>query len=86
MIRLIEDNDTLDAIRLMKEYVTINGEFHGFNYNEAVWMRYFLDIVEKQKTNPHYLAIGDFTEHNIQGFLTAHAYVCLLYTSPSPRD
>ena len=38
-------------------------------------MRYFLDIVENQKTNPHYLAIGDFTEHNIQGFLTAHAYV-----------
>ena len=73
MIRLIEDNDTLDAIRLMKEYVTINGEFYGFNYNEAVWMRYFLDIVENQKTNPHYLAIGDFTEHNIQGFLTAHA-------------
>ena len=52
MIRLIEDNDTLDAIRLMKEYVTINGEFHGFDYNEAVWMRYFLDIVEHQKTNP----------------------------------
>ena len=87
-IRLIEDNDTLDAIRLMKEYVTINGEFHGFEYNEAVWMRYFLDIVEHQKTNPHYLAIGCYTEHNIQGFLTAHAYVnyCLLYTSPSPRD
>ena len=74
-IRLIEDNDTLDAIRLMKEYVTINGEFHGFEYNEAVWMRYFLDIVEHQKTNPHYLAIGCYTEHNIQGFLTAHAYV-----------
>ncbi|MAJ23848.1 MAG: hypothetical protein CBC24_09810 [Candidatus Pelagibacter sp. TMED64] len=74
-IRLIEDNDTLDAIRLMKEYVTINGEFHGFEYNEAVWMRYFLDIVEYQKTNPHYLAIGCYNEHNIQGFLTAHAYV-----------
>ena len=29
---------------------------------------------EKQKTNPHYLAIGDFTEHNIQGFLTAQSY------------
>ena len=52
MIRLIEDNDTLDSIRLMKEYVTINGEFHGFEYNEAVWMRYFLDVVEYQKTNP----------------------------------
>jgi len=75
MIRLIEDNDVLDTIQFMRKYTINNGEFFGFEYNEAVWMRYFLDIVEKQKTNPHYLAIGDYTEHGIQGFLTAQSYV-----------
>ena len=75
MIRLIEDNDTFDAIQLMRRYTINNGDFFGFEYNEASWMRYFLDIVEQQKTNPHYLAIGDFTEHNIVGFLTATSYV-----------
>ena len=74
MIRLIEDNDTLDAILLMKKYTMNNGDFFGFEYNEAAWMRYFLDIVEQQKTNPHYLAIGDFTKDNMVGFLTATSY------------
>ena len=75
MIRLIEDNDTFEAIKLMRRYTISNGDFFGFEYNEAAWMKYFLDIVEQQKTNPHYLAVGDFTEDNIVGFLTATSYV-----------
>ena len=58
MIRLIEDNNVFEAIQFMKNYTVDNGEFYGFEYNEAVWIKYFLEIVEQQKHSPHYLAIG----------------------------
>ncbi len=74
-VRIIEDNDTLEAIQLMKKYTDGNGKFYGFEYNEAVWMRYFLNIVEQQKqNNPHYLAIGCYSEHMLHGFLTANSF------------
>ena len=64
-VRIIEDNDTLEAIQLMKKYTDGNGKFYGFEYNEAVWMRYFLNIVEQQRqNNPHYFAMIAHTKEH----------------------
>tara|TARA_Y100000004_G_scaffold193427_1_gene255953 strand:+ start:632 stop:1102 length:471 start_codon:yes stop_codon:yes gene_type:complete len=73
MIRLIEDNNVFEAIQFMKNYTVDNGEFYGFEYNEAVWIKYFLEIVEQQKHSPHYLAIG-YYNNGLKGFLTAQSY------------
>ncbi len=73
MIRLIEDNNVFEAIQFMKNYTVDNGEFYGFEYNEAVWIKYFLEIVEQQKHSPHYLAIGYYNKE-LKGFLTAQSY------------
>lgn len=76
MIRLIEDNDVFEAIQLMKKYINQNEEFYGFNYNEAVWIKFFLSIVEEQnKKNPHYIAIGSYKDDKLNGFLTAASYI-----------
>ncbi len=73
MIKLIEDNNVFEAIQFMKNYTVDNGEFYGFEYNEAVWIKYFLEIVEQQKHSPHYLAIG-YYNNGLKGFLTAQSY------------
>ena len=73
MIKLIEDNNVFEAIQFMKNYTIDNGEFYGFEYNEAVWIKYFLEIVEQQKHSPHYLAIGYYNKE-LKGFLTAQSY------------
>ena len=73
MIKLIEDNNVFEAIQFMKNYTVDNGEFYGFEYNEAVWIKYFLEIVEQQKHSPHYLAIGYYNKE-LKGFLTAQSY------------
>ena len=74
MIRLIEDNDTFEAIKLMRRYTINNGDFFGFEYNEAIWIKFFLNIVEQQKKDPNYLAIGHYTDGVLTGFLTASTF------------
>jgi len=76
VIKEIEDNDVFEAIQLMKKYVNQNKEFYGFNYNEAVWIKFFLTIVEEQrKENPHYIALGSYKNDKLNGFLTASSYI-----------
>jgi len=75
MIKKIEDNDVFEAIKLMKKYVDANPSF-GYDYNEAVWIKYFLSIVEKQnQDDPHYIAIGDYDKDKLKGFLSASTFV-----------
>jgi len=72
MIKKIEDNDVFEAIKLMKKYTDDNPAF-GYDYNEAVWIKYFLSIVEKQ--DAHNIAIGDYNKGKLKGFLTASAFI-----------
>jgi len=74
MIKKIEDNDVYEAIQLMDKS-TKDNEYFGYDRNEAVWIKYFLSIVEEQrKGNPHALVIGDYKEGKLRGFLSALAF------------
>ena len=75
MIKEIEDNNVFEAIQLMKKYVEQNVEFFGFDYNEAIWIKFFLNIVENQKNNnPNFLAIAHYDNNKMTGFLTASTF------------
>ena len=74
MIKLIEDNDVFEAIKLMNKSTEEN-TYGGYERNEAIWISFFLNIVAKQKeNNPHYIAIGDYKDNKLIGFLLASTF------------
>jgi hypothetical protein len=75
MIKLIEDNDVLEAIKLMDKS-TKNKTFFGYDSNQAIWISFFLGLVNRQKENdPHALVIGDYDENKkLRGFLSASTF------------
>jgi len=75
MIKLIEDNSVLEAIQLMDKS-TKHNNYIGYDRNEAIWITYFLSLVEKQKKgSPHALVIGDYTDKGVlRGFLSAATF------------
>ena len=75
MIKKIEDNNVLEAIQLMDK--STDGKQYGYDRNEAVWIKFFLNLVEKQKEgNPHYLVIGDYNaDGKLKGFLSASTFI-----------
>lgn len=74
MIKKIEDNDVFEAIQLMNKSTKENS-YGGFERNEAIWISFFLKIVAKQnENNPHYLAIGEYKDKKLIGFLLASTY------------
>ena len=74
MIKKIEDNNVLEAIQLMDK--STDGKEYGYDRNEAVWIKFFLSLVEKQKEgSPHVLVIGDYNNENkLRGFLSASTF------------
>jgi hypothetical protein len=75
MIKLIEDNTVLDCIKLM-DVSTKDKTFFGYDPNQAVWIRFFLDLVKRQKEkDPHTLVIGDYKDDKLRGFLSACTFV-----------
>ena len=50
--------------------------------------REVMDLVKtlEPKSNPEYIVIKDCNTRFGQPLTTGLAYICLLYTSPSPRD
>lgn len=74
MIRKLEQNDVLEACNLMDK-TNMDDYYHGYDRNEAVWIKYFIDIVQGQLTgDPNCLAIGDFVDGKMVGFLTARTF------------
>ena len=74
MIKLIEDNDVFEAIQLMNKSTKEN-LYGGYERNEAAWISFFLKIVAKQKeNNPHYIAIGEYKDNKLIGFLLGSTY------------
>ena len=75
MIKIIGDNDVLEAINLMNASVDME-KYKDKKRNESVWISYFLSLVQKQKESPHALVIGDYDKDNkLKGFLLASSYV-----------
>jgi len=72
MIKKLGDNDVYEAIQLMDKSTKYNN-YYGYERNEAVWIKYFLSIIEQQrKEDPHALVIGDYDKDNkLRGFLSA---------------
>tara|TARA_R100000231_G_C5200046_1_gene127107 strand:- start:36 stop:518 length:483 start_codon:yes stop_codon:yes gene_type:complete len=74
MIKKIGDNDVFEAIQLMNKSTEEN-TYGGYDRNEAAWISFFLEVVAKQKEgNPHYLAIGEYKDNKLIGFLLASTY------------
>ena len=77
-------------VRYWLSYATPNA-IGGFCWESRVWWRYDLSVDKQQRSSAH----TTFASHNKLSInllelpamvVTAHVMVCLLYTSPSPRD
>ena len=74
MIKKIEDNDVLEAIKLMNK--STEQIEYPYQRNEAVWIKYFLSLVEKQNEgDPHVLVIGNYSDNKLRGFLSAYTFI-----------
>lgn len=72
MIRGLTHNDTVECINLMNKY-----SFHAhYERDEAIWIKHFINhVIEYNKGNPHFLAIGDFdSDEYLNGFLIAGSF------------
>ena len=74
MIRKLEQNDILEAANLMSK-TNMDDYYHGYDRNEAVWIKFFIEIVQGQLNgDPNCLAVGDFADGEMVGFLTAKTF------------
>ena len=74
MIKKLEDNDVFEAIKLMNK--STEQIKYPYARNEAVWIKYFLSLVEQQNEgSPHALVIGYYTNDELRGFLSAATFV-----------
>ena len=72
MIRGLSHNDVVECVNLMDKY-----SFHAhYERNEAMWIQHLINhIVEANKGNPHYLAIGDFdSDEYLNGFMLCGSF------------
>ena len=72
MIRGLTHNNTVECIELMNRY-----SFHAhYERDEAMWIQHLINhIVEANKSNPHYLAIGDWDNDGyLKGFLLGGSF------------
>ena len=74
MIKKIGDNDVFEAIQLMNKSTKEN-TYGGYERNEAMWISFFLNIVNKQKEgDPNYLAIGEYDNLKLIGFILCNTF------------
>jgi len=75
MIKLIEDNNIFEVLKLMNKSTEQNN-YYLFERNENRWISFLLNVIKEQnKSNPHYLAIGDYVNNELKGFLLANSFV-----------
>lgn len=74
MIRKLEDNDVFEALQLMNK--STQDIKYPYERNEAVWIQYFLTLIQKQNEgSPHVLVIGDYIDNKLRGFLSAATFI-----------
>lgn len=72
MVRGLTHNDTVECIQLMNKY-----SYHAhYQRDEAMWIQHLINhIVEYNKGNPHFLAIGDFNSDGyLDGFMLCGSF------------
>jgi len=73
MIKLIGDNDVFEVLTLMNKSVEQNK--YPFKRNESRWITFLLTVIKEQAdANPNYLAIGDYVDNKLKGFLLANSF------------
>jgi len=74
MIKLIEDNNVFEVLKLMNKSTEQN--YYPFERNESRWITFLLNVIKEQNSNnPHYLAVGDYIDNKLKGFLLANSFV-----------
>lgn len=73
MIKTLEDNDVCQVINLMNHSIK-NNDYNPYPKNERCWIQHLLAHIEMCKDDPKYIAIGDFEDKWLKGFLLASAY------------
>ena len=73
MIRQLEDNDAVVAINLMSKSYDDNA-YIGYDKNERTWIEHFLKHVKEAKTDPRFIAIADWKDGKMQGFMLCSAF------------
>ena len=80
----------LNQIKIKEEPEDANElEEIGFNYDVIIKLEVFEDEIVENKdnfTNENYRSNIDTSEGKLILILQKLIYICLLYTSPSPRD
>jgi len=74
MIKQLGDNDVYEAIQLMNKSTQEN-IYNSYTRNESKWISFLINIIDKQKDNPNYLAIGNYKNNKLNGFLLAHTFI-----------
>lgn len=77
MIKKLGDNNVYEALKLM-DIATKQNFSHTIvvERNEAKWISYFINIIQEQnKENPNYLAIGEYQNDELRGFMLATTFV-----------
>jgi len=74
MIKRLEDNNVFEAIQLMNKSTQENS-YNNYTRNEANWISFLINMIDKQKDNPNYLAIGNYKDNKLTGFLLAHTFI-----------
>ena len=63
----------------------------SLSFTSPTWIEYLIKVDNPQNAAKIVAATdqfmsSDFVKNNFKGSLHLNAYICLLYTSPSPRD
>jgi len=77
MIKKLEEDSILEAIKLM-DIATKQTFTHSIviKRNEARWIKFLISIVQEQaKDNPNFLAIGEYQNDELRGFLLANTFI-----------
>ena len=77
MIKKLEEDSVFEAIKLM-DIATRQNFTHNLviKRNEAKWIKFLIGVVQEQAMdNPNFLAIGEYQDNELRGFILANAFI-----------
>ena len=77
MIKKLEEDSVFEAIKLM-DIATRQNFTHNLviKRNEAKWIKFLIGVVQEQAMdNPNFLAIGEYQNDELRGFLLANTFI-----------
>jgi len=74
MIKQLHNNSVIQCIQLMEKSLQYN-QYEAYPENQRCWIQHLTKHIEEQvKENPHYIAVGDFDDGQLHGFLLASSF------------